>query len=194
MRFCRVRKMLKILFVGIMIFGGSAFEVRAQAYAKAKQQIQLWAEIHRDVKPEVADPEDLKKLRNATTLVADEVPGLLEKGTLELLNSRGGHTAEDIRSKISDVLRAAPNYEPEVFVRRIEGKSGPEYILAFNVPYCASCSRAWIGLIGKRGNRFQVLSEQGDTFNNKNLRMKNLLPSESGSERFLICGTNLGDA
>jgi len=139
---------------------------------------------------------NFKNLREATSSVAREVPELLKTGTLELLNSSGIVSSSKIVERISSALFEVPSakYDPEVFVFPIGSRQGASYFVGFNVPYCASCSRAWIGLIGKKNGRYDVLSEEGKSFDGKSLQVSPLGRNENGNDRFLIYGTNWGDA
>jgi hypothetical protein len=140
----------------------------------------------------------LRKLREITSSIAQEVPELLKKGTVEFLNSSAVASPSEIQEKISATFWDAPpgrgKYDPEVFVFPTGSGQGGCYLVAYNVPYCASCSRAWIGLIGKKGGRYEVLSEEGNSFNGKGVHVVPLARSEDGKDRFLIYGTNWGDA
>jgi hypothetical protein len=57
-----------------------------------------------------------------------------------------------------------------------------------------SCSHAWIGLLGKKSGRYHILSGLDDSFDGRSLHVTPLAPTEDGQNRFLIYGTNWGDA
>lgn len=171
-------------------------EVRPQvAFDQAHELMEEWRAAQQAQQQEPSEA-NLKKLREVTSSIAREVPELLKKGTVELLNSPAVASPSKMRDKISSALLHVPSgrYEPEVFVFPIGSGQGDSYLVAYNVPYCASCNRAWIGLIGKRSGRYEVLFEEGDSFNGKSLHVAPLARSEDGEARFLIYGTNWGDA
>lgn len=142
------------------------------------------------------DMATLEQLRGLVKKVPEEVPSLLNDATLELLASPGDHPPDQIQAKIASALRIVPldQYKPEAFVFRLAPQKRAAYLIAYNVPYCASCSRAWIGVIGKKGDRYEILSEGGELFANKSLHVAPLVRSEGGKDRFLVYGTNWGDA
>ena len=174
-----------LLAFGTLTHGQSGF---GQAHA-------LLAELDQMQKSGQHDKATVDKLSELAVRVQKETPGLINQGILGLLNSPGTHSPNQVRLKISKALQIVPadQYAPEVFVSRLTGV--PEgYLIAYNVPYCASCSRAWIGVIGKKGGGYKILSKDDSTFNDKSLHVVALGTGETGRERFLVYGTNWGDA
>jgi hypothetical protein len=162
---------------------------------QARQLLQQWSQAQQ-AQQHQPDEANLKKLRMTTSSVAEEVPELLKRGVIEFLNSPGPHSADDLRQRVSAALRAVPSdeYQPEVSIFQLDLVRPPSYFIAYNVPYCASCSRAWIGIVGKKAGRYAILAETGDSFANKSLHVTRLEPNKSGKDRFLVYGTNWGDA
>jgi hypothetical protein len=122
-----------------------------------------------------------------------ETPGLLNNGILELLNSSGLHSSEEIRLKISRALQIDPTDPVEVFVIRLTARQPASYIVAYNLLYCASCSKAWVGIIGKKHGHYGVLSDWGPIFVNKSLHLVSI-DIQDRENYMVIYGTNWGDA
>ncbi len=140
------------------------------------------------------DGEGIEKLTKLVNSVPQEVQQLLNKGLVDFLNTPGPHSGDELQKKLVAALqidRADP-YQPEVFVFPLE--QGGSFVVAYNVAYCATCSRAWIGLIGKRVGHYEVLSEDDGSFDGKSLHVTPLRPGGDGKDRFLVYGTNWGDA
>lgn len=142
------------------------------------------------------DKPTVDRLNDLMAEVTERAGKLLNSGILALLNSPGAHSAAEINERISTALQILPTgeYHPEVYTFRSASGQGDSYLIAYNVPYCASCSRAWIGLVGRRGDRYEILTDVGKAFSEKSLHVASLTPGEEGGNRFLVYGTNLGDA
>lgn len=165
------------------------------AFRQANHLLKEWSPAQQAQQESPSDA-NLKRLREITDSIARQVPDLIKRGSIEYLNSPGIHSASDIRQQISSVLRSGPSdsSQPRVFVFPVAFGHEAAFLVAYNVPYCASCSHAWIGVIGRKTSRFEVLSEQDSPFENKSLQIARLARSEDGNDRFLIYGTNWGDA
>jgi hypothetical protein len=168
----------------------------AQCQSQFHQAHALLAELDRLQKGGQRDKDTLDKLNDLVHHVPQKVQGLLNEGILELLNSPGVHSPVLIRAKVSAVLQVVPpgQFQPEVFVFGLPPRQRSSYLVAYNGPYCARCSRAWIGLIGKRGAHYAILSEGDNSFDGKSLHVTPLPRGGDGNDRFLVCGTNWGDA
>ena len=142
------------------------------------------------------DKDTVEKLTKLVNSAPQQVEQLLKEGTVELLNTAGDHSSQEIQEKLSAALQIAPpdQYKPEVFVFSAASLHGPSFLVAYNVPFCAACSRAWIGLIGKKRDHYEVLSESGASFAGKSLQVVPLDRTEQALGRFLVYGTNLGDS
>ncbi len=173
-----------------------AFDVSEHQELKFDQAHTLLVELDRLQKSGKRDKATLEELRDLVRKVPEEVPSLLNDATLELLESPGNHPPDQVHAKIASALQILPpdQYKPEVFVFQLAPKKRFAYLIAYNIPYCASCSRAWIGVVGKKGDRYEILSEVGELFANKSLHVAPLVRSEGGKDRFLVYGTNWGDA
>jgi hypothetical protein len=175
----------------------STGEVRSQnALDQAHELLKEWSQAQQQALRQKPGEADLKRLRAITSSIAQEVPQLLNKGIMEFLNGPGKHAPDELSAKLTAVLQAFPpdQYVPEVFVFPLASEQQGSYLVAYNVPYCVSCSRAWIGLIGKKGGHYEILSEGGNSFDGKSLHVTPLPPGDDGNARFLVYGTNWGDA
>lgn len=154
----------------------------------------LLAELDHLQKSGQHDSVTIQRLNELVSRAQKDAPALINEGILELLNSLGSHSAEEIRLHITRCLQLVPTdeYTPEVFVLRLAPRQ--EYFIAYSVPYCASCSRAWIGVIGGKNGHYEIISEGGDSFDGKSLHVVRLDKRGSTLERFLVYGTNWGDA
>lgn len=166
------------------------------AFDQAHELLKQWAYAQKQAQQQKPSEAHLNRLRELTDSIAQEVPQLLKKGVIELLNEPGKHSPEELRAKLRATLQVFPpdQYEPEVFVFPVGFTQRAFYLIAYNVSYCASCSHAWIGIIGRRSGGYDILSEESDSFSGKSLRVEPLARSEDGRDRFLIYGTNWGDA
>jgi hypothetical protein len=140
------------------------------------------------------DDATLDKLKQLVISAQKETRGFINKGILALLNSPGPHSSDEIRMKIAQALQVVPEYTPEVFTSPVTPSRLGSYVVAYNVSYCASCSNAWVGVIGKKGGRYDILSDLDDELTNKSLHVASIPPGEDRKNRFLIYGTNWGDA
>lgn len=142
------------------------------------------------------DKPTVDRLNVLVAEVTGQAVTLLDNGILALLNSPGTHSAAEIRDRISTALQILPagEYRPEVYAFRSGSGQEDSYLIAYNIPYCASCSRAWIGLVRKTGDRYEILSEDVEAFSGKSLHVAPLTAGAEGGSRFLVYGTNLGDA
>jgi hypothetical protein len=87
------------------------------AFDSASKLMKQWSVAQQKQQQQPSDT-NLEKLRQATTSISREVPGLLKTGTLELLNSRATASPTEVREKIASVLADVPStqYEPKVSV------------------------------------------------------------------------------
>jgi hypothetical protein len=165
------------------------------AFDLASNLMKQWSAAQQK-KQQQPNDANLNELSQVTTSISQEVPGLLRRGTLEFLNSQRAVSPIELKARIASVLANAPSaqYEPEVSVYRVGAGQNGSYLVAYNVIYCASCSRSWIGLIEKRNGRYEVVSEETGSFDGKSLHVAPLARSQDGKDRFLVYGTNWGDA
>lgn len=184
----------KILAAVAMLSSIAAPAGRCQA--QFDQARALLLELDRLQKSGLRDKPTIDRLNYLVAEVPQRTQTVLRDGILAVLNSPGNHSAGEVRQKLSAALQIVPpdEYQPEVFAFRFTTEQQALYLIAYNVPYCASCSSAWIGLVGKRGGHYEVLSEEGKEFAGKSLHVASLAESEARAARFLVYGTNLGDA
>ena len=168
----------------------------SRCQAQFDQVHTLLLELDRLQKSGQRDKPTVDRLNDLVAEVSQRAGTLLNSGILALLNSPGTHSAAEIKERISTALQILPTggYHPEVYAFRSARGHQDTYLIAYNIPYCASCSRAWIGLIGKRRGRYEVLSEKGEAFADRSLHVARLSESEARTARFLVYGSNWGDA
>jgi len=167
-----------------------------EPFDKAHELLKEGAQAQGRVQQQKPSEAELKRLKEVTNSVAQTVPELLKKGVLELLNLPARHTADELSAKLRTTLQVIPQdqYQPEVFVFPLALHQADSYLVAYNVSYCASCSYAWIGVVGRKDGRYSILSEEDHSFANKTLHVAPLGVTDRGAARFLIYGTNWGDA
>ena len=168
----------------------------AQSQKEFKRAHALLAELDHLQKSGQRDKATSERLTDLIAHVPQEVQNLINLGTVKFLSSQGPHSPTQLRLRISEALQiASPDqYQPEVFAFSVHYGQGNAYFVAYNVPYCASCSRAWIGLLAKKMGRYGIVAEADNVFANKSLHAARIAPSEDGEDRFAVYGTNLGDA
>lgn len=146
---------------------------------------------------EKRDPSNAQKLAELMNSVPQRVQQLLSKAIVQSLSTPIHHTADEIHRKLTAALQVAPFDQagPEVFVFPFHSGRRDAYLIAYSVVYCVSCSRGWIGVLGRANNGpYQILSSDDDAFPNQTLVAAMLQPTGEGEPRFLIHGTNWGDA
>jgi hypothetical protein len=145
---------------------------------------------------EKRDRDNAARLAELMSSVPQRVEKLLTKGVVELLNTPARHSVDELHQKIAAALQIAPldQYRPEVFVYSVQAGHNDAYLVAYNIVYCVSCSRGWLGLVERTDNLYHVVSSDDNAFPNRTLDAVVLWPTAEGKPRFLVHGTNWGDA
>jgi hypothetical protein len=140
--------------------------------------------------------ETVQRLADLVVSTPQQVETLLTNGLLDLLNTPGTHGAADLYQKLSASLQIDPpdQNRPEVFVYPVEYGGNQKYFIAYNIVYCASCSREWIGIVGRKTGPYEILAVEDSPSPNRSLTVTMLSPTPDGKPRFLVYGTNWGDA
>lgn len=124
------------------------------------------------------------------------VQRMINKGIVDSLNSQAPSPAGDLEHELKTALQVGPpepGNESEAFVLPLRRQSGPSYVIAYNVAFCAACSSSWIGVAARRKDQFEIVASLDDPLPNQNLTLIPLAADVDG-DRFLVYGTNWGDA
>lgn len=145
---------------------------------------------------EKRDRDNAARLAELMNSVPQRVQQLLTNGIVDLLNVPAHHSADELYQKLAAALQVAPpdQYRPEAFVYSLRTGHEDAYLIAYNVAYCVSCSRGWLGIVGRIGNHYQVVSSDDNPFPNRTLDAALLWPTAEGKPRLLVHGINWGDA
>jgi hypothetical protein len=148
------------------------------------------------IQQEKRDQNNAAKLAELMHSVPQRVQQLLSRGIVDLLNTPIQHTPDEIHQKLTAVLQAVPPdvYQPEVFVFPVQSRQEVTYLIAYNIVYCVSCSRGWLGVVGRTNGLYEILTSDDNAFPNQSLAVVMLWPTGAGKPRFLVHGTNWGDA
>src|SRR5574340_1142656 len=75
--------------------------VRSQtAFDQAHELLKQWAYAQKQAQQQKPSEAHLNRLRELTNSIAQEVPQLLKKGVIELLNEPGKHSPEELRANL----------------------------------------------------------------------------------------------
>ena len=139
------------------------------------------------------DPSDAAKVANLMNSAPQRAQQLLSKAMLDLLNTRTHHTAEELHQRLTTALQV-DQYRPQVFVFTVRSGGRDAYLIGYNTVYCVSCSRGWLGVVGRINGVYKILTSDDNAFPNQSLAVVMLGPTGRGKPRFLAQGTNWGDA
>jgi len=145
---------------------------------------------------EKRDRNNAAKLAELMNSVPQRAQQLLSKGITDLLNTPTQHTADEVHQKLTAALQVLPldQYRPEVFVFQVQSGHRDVYFIAYNIAYCVSCSRGWLGVVGPKNGLYEILTSDDNAFPNRTLSVVMPWPTAEGKPRFLVHGTNWGDA
>lgn len=148
------------------------------------------------VQQQKRDEANVRRLAELMNSVPLQTQRLLSAGIVRLLNSPGAHSVSEIHAKLVSALQLdlSSEFQPEVFVFAFPIGRPTTYIIAFNIVYCVTCSRDWIGVVGREDGVFQTLASEDNGFPNQSLSVTMLQSPGQGKTRFLVHGTNWGDA
>jgi hypothetical protein len=124
------------------------------------------------------------------------VEELMTQGIIDLLNSGQARSLEYLQQKVSTTLQVGPQEAgniPDVYVLLLGPAGNPSYVVVYEIPYCADCSRSWIGVFAQDNNQYRLRSSLEDPLPNQSIRAVPLWVSSNGI-RFLVYGTTWGDA
>jgi hypothetical protein len=145
---------------------------------------------------EKRDRDNAARLAELMSFVPARVQQLLTSGIINLLNASARHSADEVHRKLTAALQVAPldQHQPEAFVYQVQSGGTDVYLIAYNVIYCVGCSRGWLGTVGGTNGFYQVLASDDNAFPNQTLAVVKIWPTGEGNFRFLVYGTNWGDA
>ena len=143
-----------------------------------------------------SDPSARAGLAEDVKSVPAMVQRLINKGIVDSLNSQTPPPADDLEHELKTTLQVGlPELgnESEAFVSPLRRQGGPSYVIAYNVAFCAACSRSWIGVAARRKDQFEIVASLDDPLPNQSLTLIPLSADADG-DRFLVYGTVWGDA
>jgi hypothetical protein len=181
------------VLVGTFITGIGFSVTSSDDFQQAHDLLQA---LHTDRTQTTSDASTKARLADEVTSVPTKVQRLINEGIVSFLSSDVPPSFEELRQQLEAALQVGPpepGNEAEAFVSPLPGQSGPSYVIAYNISYCAACSRSWIGIAARRNGHFEIVTSLDDPLPNQSLALVPLAADANGN-RFLVFGTLWGDA
>jgi hypothetical protein len=186
-----IRTLFSLCFVSIF----SPLSPVLKAQSRFERAHALLEEIDRLQKQE-RGKTTVERLTQLVNSAPQQVEQLLNEGLVDLLNTPGAHSPEEVHQQLAAALQVVPpdQYQPEVFVFASALERQPSYFIAYNIGYCAVCSRNWIGVLGLSNGIYKILASDDNPLPDHGLAVSWLGRTVEGSARLIVGGTAWGDA
>jgi hypothetical protein len=178
------KKLSRITLLCVICLGSGSFAQAQSEFDNAHFLLLRLAEENSAAKTAVAKAQLQKELKT----IPPDVSKLVNLGLLNLLNNGLVRSPEDLRVKIDEALETG-NVTP-AFVFPLQNRS---YVIIYNVLFCSTCSRSWIGMFSPQGGKYAIVASLEDSLPDQSIRAVSLSASDNGT-RFIVYGTNWGDA
>jgi hypothetical protein len=184
---------IRFIALGCLLIGFSTLSPSQSEFDRGHALLQQLSRDQRNTQTQLHRERLTEKVKS----VPLEVERLLNKGILLLLNTKPSLLPEELRQKLNAALETAPpdqNNETMAFVFPFDHPQRPSYVIAYYTGYCAICSRSWIGIVGPKEDRYEIVASIENSLPNLSLTVVPLGAGVGGSTRFLAYGRSWGDA
>jgi len=181
--------------VFLVVFVAWSFAVRASAQSEFDKANELLRTMqsHRLAS---RTSEDRDRVGIEVNLTLPAVGDLLTNAILKSLNANSQPQAEELARRIKAALQvgpAEPGNEAEAFVLPFGNSPTPLYVVAYNIAFCAVCTRSWLGAFGRKDGRYSLIAMDPNFLPNQSITVVPLMIGGSNEVRFLVYGTLWGD-
>lgn len=174
-------------------FGQSEFDNANSLLRQLAQDRKNLAEEGDSEKAKVERERLAEKLKS----VPAQVQQLLNKGILNALDTEAVSSAPTLQSKLRAALQVSevePGKNNDAYVFSLGSQQKPSYLVLYTISYCAVCGRSWLGVVGPKEDRYEVIAAVDDPLPNQSIDMIPLGTGAGDKPLFLLFGTIWGDA
>jgi hypothetical protein len=141
-----------------------------------------------------SDPQELEDRHQRAIALPELVQGQLTSGIIAYLNETPDSSAEALKAKLARALTPPTlgNQTIDNAVDVIVANSGDSVYVAYDVTYCASCSRSWLGEFSRGGGVFHLQAVSRSPSQDTSVHLA-LLGSSSSNPVLVLYGLHWGD-
>lgn len=141
------------------------------------------------------DPTSRERVAQDIKIFLPREQQLLNEGILEQLNQRERPEGSRLAAKLTHILGDTGQAEAQTAaVLTLGGSKSPIYAVAYAIPWCAVCSRSWLGVFGAEDSKqYRLIAKIEDPFPNRLIGFIQLPSQRPGETLFLYHGVGWGD-